>query len=352
MAFTRPTLDQLITRTKTDLEARLNGGNPVLRRAFIAVIARVIAGAAHLLYGFLDYIFLQAFPDTAEDEYLLRWASIYGVSRKVAEFAEGDVVFTGTNGTIIPALTQVQRADGVVFETEIQVTIASGEATVNAIAVEAGVDGNTDPATVMTLVSPISGVDNEVTVDTGGLVGGVEEESIDDLRLRLLARIRQPPQGGNADDFETWALEVPGVTRAWVYPLALGPGEVSIFFVRDDDTPSIIPDAGEVQAVQDYIDARRPVTATATVVAPIDSPLNFNIELLTVDTPEIRAAVEAELADLLRRESEPGGTIPLSHINEAISIAAGEYDHDLNSPSADVVATSGQLKTMGTVTWV
>lgn len=352
MAFIRPTLDQLITRTKTDLEARLNGGNPVLRRAFIAVIARVIAGAAHLLYGFLDYIFLQAFPDTAEDEYLLRWASIYGVSRKVAEFAEGDVVFTGTNGTIIPALTQVQRADGVVFETEVQVTISSGEATVNAIAVEAGVDGNTDPATVMTLVSPISGVDNEVTVDTGGLVGGVEEESIDDLRLRLLNRIRQPPQGGNAADFETWALEVPGVTRAWVYPLALGPGEVSIFFVRDDDTPSIIPDAGEVQDVQDYIDARRPVTATATVVAPIDSPLNFTIELLTVDTPEIRAAVEDELADLLRRESEPGGTIPLSHFNEAISIAAGEYDHDLTSPSADVVATSGQLKTMGTVTWV
>jgi uncharacterized phage protein gp47/JayE len=352
MAFSRPTLDQLIIRTKTDLEARLNNGNPVLRRAFIAVIARVIAGAAHLLYGFLNYIFLQAFPDTAEDDILLRWAAIYGVDRKVAEFAEGDVIFTGTNGTIIPALTQIQRADGVVFETEVQVTIASGTATVNAIAAEAGVNGNTDPATVLTLVSPISGSDNEVTVDTGGLTGAAELESLESLRARLLSRIRQPPQGGNEADFATWALEVAGVTRAWVYPLALGPGEVSIFFVRDDDTPSIIPDSGEVQDVQDYIDARRPVTSTATVVAPIDSPLNFNIELLTVDTPEIRLAVEAELKDLLRRESEPGGTIPLSHFNEAISIATGEFDHDLNSPSADVVASAGQLKTMGTITWV
>lgn len=352
MAFQRPTLDQLITRTKTDLEARLNGGNPVLRRSFIAVISRVIAGAAHLLYGFLDYIFLQAFPDTAEDEILLRWAAIYGVQRKVADFAEGDVVFTGTNGTIIPALTSIQRADGVIFETESQVTIAGGMATVNVIAQAAGVDGNTDPATVMTLSSPIAGITNNVTVDVLGLVGGVEEETIDALRARLLSRIRKPPQGGNADDYITWALEVSGVTRAWVYPLALGPGEVSVFFVRDEDTPSIIPDAGEVQEVQDYIDDRRPVTSTVTVIAPIASPLNFTIELLTVDTPEIRAAVESELTDLIKRSAEPGGTIPLTHFAEAISIAAGEVDHDLVSPSANVTESSGELTTMGTITWV
>lgn len=350
MAFQRPTLQQLIDRSKTDLEGRLNDGAAVLRRAAIAVFARVIGGMSHLQHGHLDYNYKQAFPDTADDENTLRWASIYGVEQKSAEFAEGNYTFTGTNGTVIPALTQIQRADGIVYETQSSATISGGSATVSIVALTAGEDGNADAGVSMNLVAPISGVNSAGTVAAGGLSGGVDQELVASVRARLLDRIRQPPQGGAEPDYKRWALEVAGVTRAWVYPLHLGPGTVGVSFVRDDDV-SIIPDAGEVSAVQTYIDDRRPVTAEVTVFAPTASPLNFTIEL-TPDTPEIRAAVQIELEDLLKREAEPGGTILLSHINEAISIAADEVDHVLTSPSADVVEGAGDLTTMGTITWV
>ena len=94
----------------------------------------------------------------------------------------------------------------------------------------------------------------------------------------------------------------------------------------------------------------RPVTAQETVAAPVADPLDFAIAL-TPDTAEVRAAVEAELRDLIAREAEPGGTILISHIREAISIAAGETDHVLASPAGNVTAAAGAIVTMGAVTW-
>jgi uncharacterized phage protein gp47/JayE len=73
---------------------------------------------------------------------------------------------------------------------------------------------------------------------------------------------------------------------------------------------------------------------------------------LTADTTAIRAAVSAELTDLFVREGTPAGTILLSHIREAISQAAGETDHILTVPSANVVMGAGAIPVLGTVTWV
>jgi uncharacterized phage protein gp47/JayE len=146
------------------------------------------------------------------------------------------------------------------------------------------------------------------------------------------------------------------VTRVWVYPHEDGLGTVVVRFVRDNDAGSIIPAAGEVSDVQDALDAERPVTAEVTVEAPTSSALDFTIAV-EPDTAEVRAAVEAELTDLLFREAEPGdgagrGTILLSQIHTAIGTAEGVEDYTLTVPAANVVPTLGQLKILGTVTWV
>jgi uncharacterized phage protein gp47/JayE len=144
---------------------------------------------------------------------------------------------------------------------------------------------------------------------------------------------------------------VPGVTRAWAYPQELGAGTVTVRFVRDNDA-SIIPDAGEVAAVQAYIDQLRPGTAALTVVAPVAVTLNFTIQSMAPGTQAVKDAIAAELTDLLAREAEPGVTILVSHLREAISIAAGETDHVLVAPAANVVYATGQMPVMGTITWM
>lgn len=355
MAFQRPTLQELIDRITADLISRLELESAPLRRAVVKVLARVIAGAIHLVYGYLDFILAQIFPDISEEAYLIRQASLYGVEKKPGTFAGGlatddrDVIFTGTNGTEIPELTRLQREDGILYEVVSAGTIAIGTATVPVRCLTAGAIGNCDADTILSLVSPISGIDQDATVDTGGITGGFDAETVEQLRARFIERLRNPPAAGTESDYIRWAKEVVGVTRAWAIANRYGSGTVGILFVVDGEM-DIIPTAPKVAEVQAYIDERKPITADATVYAPTGVEMDFTIAV-TPNTTAVKDAVEAELEDLLRREAEPGVTILLSHINEAISLAAGETDHALTVPAADVTHGTDEIPIMGTITW-
>lgn len=356
MPFARPGLPTLIDRALADVESKLPGADARLRRSNLNVLARVHAGGTHGLYGYLDWIAKQILPDKADDEILERHASIWLPAGRVpAAYAVGQITVTGTDGAVVPIDSIYKRSDGARYATEAEAIITGGTATITIVAVEAGQVGNGAANIALTLDSPIAGINAAATVTAGALTGGADIEEDDSLRIRLLERIQQPPQGGARHDYIGWAKEVPGVTRAWCYPGELGDGTVTVRFVRDDDT-SLIPDVNEVAAVQAYIDELRPVAADLYVVAPIAAPIAFEIEL-TPATASVKAAVEAGLRDLLLREAVPEGglgegTILLSHQREAISLAAGETDHLLVAPTADVVLTTGQMATFGSITWV
>jgi uncharacterized phage protein gp47/JayE len=350
MAFKRPTLSEIVSRIKGDIETRLSTGR-LLVTGFLSIIATAYAGAVHLLHGHIEWGIKQLFPDTAESEFLARWASIWGVKRTSASYSAGSVTFTGTDGSLIPAATRLKRSDGAFFRTDASGTISAGTVDIAVTPVNAGITGDTEADTLLELVSSISGIDTSATVATGGITGGADSESDDSLRERLLDRIKQPPHGGAKFDYIKWAKEVNGVTRAWAYPLAMGAGTVTLTFVLDDED-DIIPDAAKVTEVQNYIDddVRKPVTADVTVFAPTAVPLNLAISV-TPNNAEVRAAVENSIKDLIRREAEPGGTILISKIREAVSIAAGEADNTVTTPSADVTHASAEIATFGVITW-
>lgn len=351
MAFVRPTLAKLISRAKSDIETRLPGADAQLRRTVENVLARVVAGAAHGLHGHLVWAARQLMPDTAVDELMVRWASIWGLERVPATKATGTVSITGVTSTICPADTLWQTGDGIIYVQDADVTISAGVGTIAVTAQEAGADGNQDAGVALTLVNAVAGIDSDGTVDAGGLDDGFDQESLEDLLDRLLLRLQTPPSGGGPGDYERWALEVPGCTRAWQRANANGAGTVALYFVQDNDPSTIIPDAGEVAAMQTYIDDRAPVTADPTVYAPVAKLLDMTITI-TPDTVAVREAAVAELEDLLLREGEPGGTIYLSQLNEAISIAPGEIDHTIISPVADVTHAGNEIPILGTITWV
>lgn len=350
MPFNRPTLSTLIERARDDFDARLPGADSRLRRSVLDVLARIHAAVANGLYGFLGWIALQVFPDTAESEQLARWAAIWSVSRKASVAAAGAVDVTGANASPIAAGTVLVRSDGAEYVTTADAVIAAGVATLQVEAIDAGLAGNGPAGQRLVFSSPVAGVNASATIAAGGLIGGAEEEDDESLRARLLDRIRRPPHGGNADDYRRWALEVPEVTRAWVYPMQLGPGTVTVAFVMDG-REDMIPVPADVAAVAAYLEQLRPVTAAVTVIAPTPQPLDFVIQAAP-PTPEVQAAVVAELQDLLFREAEPGGTILISHVNEAISLAADEFDHVVTTPFGNVTADAGSMFVLGEVTWV
>lgn len=352
MPFLRPTLDELKTRTEAELSARLGLG-PLLPRSVLAVLARTTAGQSHLLHAHVDYAVDQVFPDTADPANLERRASIVGIFRKPATSAQGTVTFTGTEASDVPAGTKVQRVDGVEFDTDALGTISGGTVDIAVTAVLPGQAGDTVATTGLTLSSPVSGIDSNATVAAGGITGGADAETDAQLLDRLLQRLQDPPQGGAVADYIKWALEIAEVTRAFTLPQHFGPGTVGVTFLVDDDPLGPIPDAAKVLEVQEHIDdpSRRPVTAVVTVFAPAEVNLDPSITL-TPDTTDIRAAVQASLEDMLLEDAEPGGTILLSRIREAISTAQGEQDHTLTSPVADVTTNPGEIVTLGTITWL
>lgn len=350
MAFDKPSLLDLVNQARADFLSRASVDDP-LRRSDIEVHARVAAGLVQGLYGYADWMARQILPDTADTDILDRWASIWlEVPRKPAAAAMGVVTLTVQAGAVVLEGAQVRALDGQVYQLTADAVGTVPTLSAPVAAVVPGAAGNREAGQVMTLVSPISGVQSTVTA--GAMSGGADVESDDDLRARLLSAIRSPAQGGSATDYVAWALEVPGVTRAWCFPGELGPRSVVVRFVRDDDASGILPDAGELAAVQAHIDAVRPVTDQVTVVAPTLVPVAFSISGLSPNTAAVQAAVAAELSDLFAREARPGGGILISHVRAAISTAAGEDDYTLVSPTANLSATTGQMLTLGAITWL
>ena len=359
MAFNRPSLQTIIDRVKGDFRTELNITS-VLRRTVINAMSKAIAGVSHVLHGHLVFLSKQIFPDQAEQENLERWAGIYAVERKAATFTQVtiDLIFTAA-GTV-PLGTSFQLSDGKIYTLNAEVTaVAAGTLSGQVTADTAGNDYNIANGETMSLVSAISNVDSDAIV-TATIIEGEDVETDESLRLRVVDRIQQPPAGGTANDYLQTALGVAGVTRAWVTPGLLGEGTVVLYFAEDDDTP-IIPDAAKIAEVQLAIDTFKPVTADAYVVAPNEKVLNLTISLKP-NNATVQAAVTQEIEDLILREAQVSGSykevgstydgkILISKINEAISIAAGEEDHILVTPTEDIITTVGELVTVGTITY-
>ena len=354
MALPRPTLQELRSRTTADVAARLSESE-LPKHSVLAQLAETVAGAAHSLYGLEEWIFNQTFPDTAESEFLARWADLYGVPRRTAEFARGFVTVRGTAGSAIRAGALLAINAGVEYIVTTGVTLIGEAASVPVEATVAGEIGNAAPGTAAALVSPIAGIESQAQVGGAGIGSGSDEETDAELRDRVLQRLRNPGQGGNAQDYVRWALEVPGVTRAWCYPLLNGLGTVGVAVMRDlDDDP--YPAGAALEEIQVYIDGLRPVSIKGVeVFAP--APLAVDLQVrIQPDTPTIRANVQAAIEGLFYREGaadprEPSTIIPLSRISEAISSVDGERSHELLEPTLPPVVAPRELLILGDVLW-
>jgi len=361
MPFARPTLSEIVTRIESDYKSRIDNAQSLLRRSILKILARVYGAAVHLVYGYLSYIKDQPFATTADSEYLEKIGNEFGIARKPAVNATGSGAGTGTNGVSIPADTQLVSNAGQVYTIDEEVTVSGGVYAADFTALLAGDAGNDSPSISLIFVTPVAGVGTTLTVDGAGIDGGVDIESDDDLRGRILDRKRRPPHGGAEFDYVNWALEVAGVTRAWVFPQYMGHGTLGLAVVRDNDS-SIIPDATEREEVRDYIlehvdqltglNVGIPVTAEPGffVIDVSLKSLDFSISI-TPNNLTTQADIESKISDLITERGGPGVTIYLSDVSAAISSSALEVAHRVNSPVIDIATAINEIPVLGTITW-
>lgn len=349
MPFERPSLKRIYERIAADMDAHIPGAR--LPLSLLDYLARIYAGAVHGLYGYIDYLARQIFIDSADGASLDRHAGVWGLVRRPAQAARGQVRMTGATGATIPAGTLLQ-AGGLEYETVAAAVLADGVGLVAVRAREAGPAHNLPQGAGLRLIAPLDGANIQAQAQTP-IEGGLDIEADDSLRARLLFLIRNKPHGGARHDYVFWSLDqsahgVP-VTRAWVFPNAMGLGTVTIRAVCDGRADIALTEA-ERGALVNYIETVRPVTVKEFyVLSPTLVPLNLTIRLNPSDTATW-GAVEAELRDLLAREAAPGKTILISKIREAVSIAAGEHDNEVLAPSANIPHAANAMAVLGNIT--
>lgn len=367
MTIDRPTLAEISRRIEAEFP--LSTTSEALRRTLFTPLARALAGSVHSLYGYQDWIALQWNPLTCDEDVLLSMHVPMWLpdGQNPAESATGTVLITGTAGYSADASYTLSRGDGLLYTIIGGAAIGTdGTQLATVICQTPGATGNTEPGAKLRFSNPVAGINNEVTVQTPGLSGGTDIESIDALRQRVVDARSKAEGVGSSSDWEQWAKEVSGVTRAWAAPKLFGAGSVGVYFVRDNDSGSIFPDTNEVATVQQHLQNTGTPFGEIYALCPIAKPINFSIKL-NPDSGDLRTAVTASLTALLAKEGSPvaqntsgitvvpvtsGATIPLTHIRQVISDTRGEYDHQLVAPAADVVCATGELAQMGTITWL
>lgn len=320
--------------------AATSGGSIVLQSLAVTSITRV--GAVATLTTVSDHLIASnvaiSITGANESEYNVTGAACTVTGAKTLTFAVSGTPTTPATGTILLGFTSVsipvQSLD-----------FGSGE--------------NQDFDAALTLGSPITDVDDNVNVDYGTLGGGTDQEGDISLRSRMLEKIQDPIAHFNAAEIRAVAKAIPGVTRVFVEEITPLVGQVTIYFMRDnDDDP--IPDASEIAEVEEAIYGIMPGNTVETDVivgAPSEVSTDFTFSAISPDTSTMKTAIENSLRQFFAERTDVGVTIVEEAYNAAIfntvDLVTGVelVSFTLSAPSADITITSGEIGTLGNVTF-
>ncbi len=332
MPFDVPSFDTLRQRHLRDLQNQSPDAD-VSTDSDNFARASATSSAVEGLYRHQQWMAAQLLPDTADTEYLEAHARLRGIVRKAATTATGTLALTGEAGAEVPPGTLAKHASGLAVQTTAAATIgAGGTATVACAATAAGAVADYLAEAVVLETAP-SGVQSQGLLT---LSGGTDTETDAELLDRLLDYMQNPPGGGTAKDYRRWALEVPGVTQAWVFPLRAGLGTVDVLISSGGGLPT--PEL--VAAVQEHLDAQRPVACKEVrVLAPADLPVAVQAKVRLSGTtlellrPQAQALLESYLRGLL-----PGGLVVRARLEALLLSLPGVVDAQVLLPAANVQA--------------
>lgn len=276
-------------------------------------------------------------PDKATGEALDRWLGVFGKERQFATTGSGFISLDGDPGTVIPQGTLFSSLSGNAYGSAKTVSLPD-PVCINAL----------EPGTGSNLVEgqPVSMGTVIPSVQTGGQVvtytAGTDDQCDDDARKMLLDCIQSRCRYGALKDYESWAREVGGVTRAWA---STDGCTVKVYFAMDGAYPEGVPQGGDVAAMQNYLsdDCRKPTGATVevcqfqpeTLCVIVGCPVPFVTH--TFDT------IQDELERWLIASARPGQSIPsyvISGVINSIPGISADISPQNYTPASDGLFTS------------
>lgn len=300
----------------------------------LAPCAYFLAQQNFQLENYIDLVF----ADTALGEYLDKAVAAFGVTRKTAE------------KTVRTMITSGEVAVGTRWGINELIYVVSAKLSDTEYEAECETDGdigNQYSGTLMP-ISNISGINAELT---DIIIQGADAESDAALRARFYQKVRLPATSGNAHNYEQWALEVPGVGAAKVFPLDSGPGTVTIFVVDDDKVISeFLP-----TLVAEYIETVRPIGATVTVSSPEGKTINASADVLldgSKTIADVNSSFTVALETFLANTVFDTYRISYAKVGSLLLDIPGVEDFNnllLNSTASNISVREKEVPVLGTV---
>jgi phage-related baseplate assembly protein len=217
MALIIPKTSELYSTFIANFESKINQSVPLPAKAFLRVLSVVLAVVYTGLYKFGVERARQNLALTATGEDLDQIGIEYGKTRKPAEATTLTATLPATTGTLIPSTTDFTAdATAVPYDVDADVTSVAGTATLSLTSQSTGENTNLANGATLTIGSPLAGAESTATV-TATTNEGLDRETDDEYRRRILTAIRTVGGGGNSADYREWSEEVADVAAAYPY---------------------------------------------------------------------------------------------------------------------------------------
>jgi predicted phage baseplate assembly protein len=168
-----------------------------------------------------------------------------------------------------------------------------------------GIGGNLGSGTITALRAGIPGVQSVTNLRPA--IGGAEQESIDDAKLRAPAELKSRERAVTADDFELLAIKAPGanVARAKAVPLYDPryadieiPGVVTVIVVPASDQVNPIPNETTLTTVCAQLNRYRLLTSEVHVVPPTYNRVRITVDAVAKPQADVATVTNAILKEL------------------------------------------------------
>ncbi len=323
-----PTTQQVSENIVNQISAQLGQRAPIAAKAFTRVLAKALGGVIVTLYKYGGAMVLQQFVRTASNESIIingrtinplaEWGDLSGEgSQRLAVQAQLTVSATVvTQGGVLGSGAQLVGPNGVTYITTGDVLLDAPTISVLVTAAgdqqggdAAGTIGNLANGTELVFVQPIAALLPNTTV-TAQTRTGVDAETTDSYRTRILNRFKARPQGGALADYRIWASTSSAVKAAYPYA-GDTPGTVKVYIESSTEADGI-PTPGQLAEALNAIKfdsngklTRAPVGALPNTFAITRPAYDVTVTGLQVDNPaQVRDNIDAALAEyFLGREA-------------------------------------------------